>query len=256
MTANKIIVIFLYWFAPVPPVQGPLAPRTGGSQPCRTGILLSGKRHASPSLWPFFPLHSHPTLLALTLYNKINSISENWVRLWQTPHVLTSPALAMRKPVCLPKSKTYCSVCISHNPASLGRRAFNSCKREGLRWSRVLNSPTSHTYMEPSLFSNQCICQNCFFAATCTKVRSSGARALHSCISLRLRFPVLESRAWICLIQAILCVCERRGNICYCHVPSRHLAKQSAIGINVFFLLLNSLFPPIIPIRKNKLFSH
>lgn len=105
----------------------------------------------------------------------------------------------------------------------------------------VLNSPTSHTYMEPSLFSNRRICQNCSFAATYIKVRSSGARALHSCISLLSRFPVLESRAWICLIQAIVCVGGRRGNICYCRVPPSHLPKQSVIGISFLFA---SEFPP------------
>lgn len=140
-------------------------------------------------------------------------------------------------------------MCISHNAASLGGRALNNYKRERYfpgqeLWGllSVLNSPPSHTYLEPSLFSNQRICQNCFFAATYIKVQSSGARELHSCISLLLHFPVLESRAWICRIEAILCICERRGNVCYCHVPSRHLAKQFAIGIKVFFFV--SDLPP------------
>lgn len=183
------------------------------------------------------------------------------MKLWQTSCMPISPALAMRKLDCLPMVETYCSVCVSQNPASLGRRAFNSWERGNLliksceHYCVALNTP-SHTYMEPSLFSNQCICQRCFFAANYIKVQSTGARVMHSCISLLLRFPVPGSRAWICLIQAIVCVHGRRGSICYYYVPSRQLAKQSASSIKIFFLLLNSPFPPITPINKNKLFSH
>lgn len=142
-------------------------------------------------------------------------------------HVLTSPALPMRKKICFPVSKTLISVFISHNPSFLGRIASNSYKREqsfahqGLwRIATVLKSPTRHTYMEPSLFSSQRICQNCYFSATHIKVQNSWARDLHSCIFLLLHFPVLESRAWISLMPAILCICGTRI-IYYCCVPSR-----------------------------------
>lgn len=143
------------------------------------------------------------------------SISEDWVRLWQT-HKLTSSALVMRKPVSFPVSKTYSSVFISHNPAFLGGIATRErhFANPGLwRITCVLKSPPSQTYMVSSLFSSQWICQNCFFSATHIKVQSSGARELHSCISLLLHFPVLESRAWISLIPAIVCIGGTRSNM-------------------------------------------
>ena len=126
----------------------PYTPSSGASGSQDQWLPALQNRHAAfreaprkPKPLVFLPSAqpSH-TLTTATMKRKRNSISENWVRLWQTPCVLTSPALAMMKPVCLPMSKIYCLVYISHNLASTGRRAFTSYKKEGLCWLRAVRT--------------------------------------------------------------------------------------------------------------------